>query len=221
MIASGANQNRPNAGSTDGEGIDPTTQLPSWTSGTTDATTLFLAKRIILTLYPGLYVSPIFQPDSSPLTTPVVDTTPWAPGSSGYGAGGKVELPVSTGGSEAQSNGGWSTTSPAGQPPSPGNMYSESTASPRSLISRQGSDEMTGSQIKRMVKDMKLNGYAGYDPIDVANVNGKLIIIDGHHRAEAAAKAGIRDVPIVVHEVTRQEGEALLQEAAEARVRRY
>lgn len=39
-----------------------------------------------------------------------------------------MELPATTGGSEAQQNGGWSTTSPA-EPvpvPSPGNMYSES-----------------------------------------------------------------------------------------------
>ncbi|MEW9679167.1 ParB N-terminal domain-containing protein [Pseudomonas sp. TE50-2] len=55
--------------------------------------------------------------------------------------------------------------------------------------------------------------------MDVANVNGKLIIIDGHHRAEAAAKAGIKNVPVNVDGVTREQADQLMREAAEARVR--
>jgi len=46
-----------------------------------------------------------------------------------------------------------------------------------------------------------------------------VIIIDGHHRAEAAAKAGIKDVPVRIHDVTTEQGDQLLREAAEARVR--
>jgi RHS repeat-associated protein len=36
-------------------------------------------------------------------------------------------------------------------------------------------------------------------------VDGKLIILDGHHRTQAAAKAGIKDVPINVYDVTREQ----------------
>ncbi|MEX5552016.1 two-partner secretion domain-containing protein [Pseudomonas pergaminensis] len=90
---------------------------------------------------------------------------------------------------------------------------------PKSLIGRQGRDEISGSQVKRMTKDMKANGFDVNHPIEVANVNGKLIILDGHHRAEAAAKAGIKDVPVNVHSVTKEQADQLMREAAEARVR--
>ncbi|PMZ04372.1 hypothetical protein C1Y08_09870 [Pseudomonas sp. FW306-02-F02-AA] len=65
----------------------------------------------------------------------------------------------------------------------------------------------------------KANGYDENYPIDAANVDGKLIILDGHHRAEAASKAGIKDVPVNVHSVTKEEADQLMREAAEARVR--
>lgn len=78
---------------------------------------------------------------------------------------------------------------------------------------------MSGSQVKRIAKDMKANGYKVDEPVDVAIVNGKMIIIDGHHRAEAARKAGIKDIPVRVHPVTKEQGDQLLREAAEARVR--
>ncbi|BES85053.1 hypothetical protein PEC302110_21500 [Pectobacterium araliae] len=90
---------------------------------------------------------------------------------------------------------------------------------PSILISRQNKNEMSGSQVKRLVKDMKANGFDANEPVDVAIVNGKAIIIDGHHRAEAAEKAGIKDIPVRIHEVTKEQGDQLLREAAEARVR--
>lgn len=36
------------------------------------------------------------------------------------------------------------------------------------------------------------NGFDQSKPIEVAEVNSSLIIIDGHHRAIAAVKAGIK-----------------------------
>lgn len=66
---------------------------------------------------------------------------------------------------------------------------------------------------------MKTNGFDVNEPIDADIVNGKVIIIDGHHRAEAAAKAGIKGVPVRIHDVTTEQGDQLLREAAEARVR--
>ncbi|YBU96764.1 ParB N-terminal domain-containing protein [Dickeya fangzhongdai] len=69
---------------------------------------------------------------------------------------------------------------------------------PGTLISRQNKNEMSGSQVKRLVKDMKANGFDVNEPVDVAIVNGKAIIIDGHHRAEAAVKAGIKDIPFII-----------------------
>ena len=38
---------------------------------------------------------------------------------------------------------------------------------PGSLISRQNSNEMSGSQVKRIAKDMKANGYKVDKPVDV------------------------------------------------------
>jgi filamentous hemagglutinin len=61
---------------------------------------------------------------------------------------------------------------------------------------------------------MKQSGYKG-DPIEVAIVNGKMIIIDGHHRAAAPGKAGLKEVPVNINSVTREQGDQLLREAAE------
>ena len=51
---------------------------------------------------------------------------------------------------------------------------------------------MSGSQVKRLVKDMKTNGFDVNEPIDAAIVNGKVIIIDGHHRAEEQQRLELR-----------------------------
>lgn len=75
---------------------------------------------------------------------------------------------------------------------------------------------MSGSAIKRLVKDMKVNEFDATQPIDVAIINGKTIIIDGHHRAVAAARAGIKNIPIRVNKVTEAQGIQILIEAVEA-----
>jgi filamentous hemagglutinin len=90
---------------------------------------------------------------------------------------------------------------------------------PKKLISRQNSTEMSGSNIKRLIKNMKAHGFDITQPIDVAIVNGKMIIIDGHHRAVAAAKAGLKDVPIRINNVSVTQSNQLLLEVAEARSR--
>ncbi len=94
------------------------------------------------------------------------------------------------------------------------------TANPRSLVSRQGPAEMNNSQVKRLTSDMKQNGFDSEKPIEVANVDGKNIIIDGHHRTEAAKRAGIDEVPIVTTEVSEEQAAKLAQEAAEAAAER-
>lgn len=96
-----------------------------------------------------------------------------------------------------------------------------SNLNPRSLLGRQGPNEMSGSQIKRMANDMRMNGYNPSEPIEAATFEGKRIIIDGHHRAAAAIKAGLKEVPVREIQVTPSQGRQLLQEAAEARVRDY
>ncbi|MEQ4702452.1 ParB N-terminal domain-containing protein [Providencia rettgeri] len=100
------------------------------------------------------------------------------------------------------------------------NQQQYKNVAPNTLIGRQDSTEMSGSQVKRLVKDMKANGFNMNEPIDVAIVNGKMIIIDGHHRAEVARKAGIKDIPVRINTVTKEQGDQLLREAAEARARR-
>ncbi|WP_430765327.1 colicin E5-related ribonuclease [Pseudomonas citronellolis] len=107
-----AGQNQQSGGAGGGDGLDPTSQAPGWTSGTSigDSTKLLLAREIVNLLLPTWTSLPIFQPDNSPLTNPGSGTVVWDPGSAGYGAGGKVELPSSTGGSRIDEQGGWSTT---------------------------------------------------------------------------------------------------------------
>lgn len=71
--------------------------------------------------------------------------------------------------------------------------------SPKLLLSRQGRNEMTNSAVKRIAKSMRKDGYVG-EPISGVNVNGNVIIEDGHHRAKAAIRAGLDEVPVRVRE---------------------
>jgi RHS repeat-associated protein len=72
---------------------------------------------------------------------------------------------------------------------------------PRNLIPTQSKAEMSGSQINRIAKDMKQNGYNG-EPVDVSvnPATGRLEIQDGHHRTAAAIKAGVDQIPVRVAE---------------------
>jgi RHS repeat-associated protein len=93
---------------------------------------------------------------------------------------------------------------------------------PQALISRQGPSEMTGNKVKRYASAMKAQGgYGSFPPIEAADVGGgKLVIIDGHHRAEAARKAGVREVPVNVNTVSPEDAEKLKDEATMARAER-
>jgi filamentous hemagglutinin len=84
------------------------------------------------------------------------------------------------------------------------------------LRGRQARREFTGSKIKRLKKNMQKNGFNEEYPIDIAEVGGRKVIIDGHHRARAVGAAGIKDVSVRIHPVTPEQGNTLLQEAAEA-----
>ncbi len=66
---------------------------------------------------------------------------------------------------------------------------------------------------------MRENGFDPDKPIEDADVDGKVIILDGHHRTQGAIGAGIREVPVNVNQVTREQADQLLKEAAEARLR--
>lgn len=51
-------------------------------------------------------------------------------------------------------------------------------------------------------------------------INGKVIIIDGHHRAAAAKLAGIKNIPVRINEVKSKEAtDQILIWAAEAKNR--
>ncbi|AWU99933.1 hypothetical protein DM992_10570 [Burkholderia sp. JP2-270] len=78
---------------------------------------------------------------------------------------------------------------------------------PRRLKSRQGPSEMTGNKVKRYASAMRnQGGYGDFPPVEAADVgNGNLVIVDGHHRAEAAMKAGIPEIPVNVTAVSPEE----------------
>jgi filamentous hemagglutinin len=41
------------------------------------------------------------------------------------------------------------------------------------------------------------NGYDYSKPIEVYNDNGKLLVMNGHHRLQAAKQAGITKIPVI------------------------
>jgi len=72
---------------------------------------------------------------------------------------------------------------------------------PRNLIPTQTRQEMSGSEVKRLTKDMEKNGFNQSKPIDaMKRPDGRLEIQDGHHRTEAAIKAGLEKVPVRISE---------------------
>lgn len=99
-----------------------------------------------------------------------------------------------------------STTSDSGLPKVPVSQ----------LKGRQLSSEFSGSAIKRLKKNMQADGFNDDFPIDIAEIDGRKIIIDGHHRARAAGAAGIQEVPVRIVLVTPEQAITLLEQAAEA-----
>uniref|UniRef100_UPI0018DEE132 ParB N-terminal domain-containing protein n=1 Tax=Beggiatoa alba TaxID=1022 RepID=UPI0018DEE132 len=65
------------------------------------------------------------------------------------------------------------------------------------------------------------DGYKPESPPIEVNVNGKLLITDGHHRTLVAIKAGVKEVPVNVTDVTKEFGDELMTRTAETRVRDY
>ncbi|MNO24961.1 tRNA(Glu)-specific nuclease WapA precursor [compost metagenome] len=55
-------------------------------------------------------------------------------------------------------------------------------------------DAITKSQLKKLTEGMKKNGWTG-DPVEIFEINGKKLIVDGHHRVRAAKQAGIENIP--------------------------
>jgi hypothetical protein len=53
---------------------------------------------------------------------------------------------------------------------------------------------MSNKQLDKLTKNIKAEGIK--EPLTVTEHDGKLYILDGHHRALAATKAGISEVPI-------------------------
>ena len=75
---------------------------------------------------------------------------------------------------------------------------------------------MSGSKIKRLKKKIRDKGFDPEQPIEVVYIDGKLIILDGHHRTSAARQLRLQLVPIKRIEVTPAQEQQLLLEAAEA-----
>ncbi|MVF14715.1 hypothetical protein FT643_21490 [Ketobacter sp. MCCC 1A13808] len=77
---------------------------------------------------------------------------------------------------------------------------------------------MSSSRVKKLRRNMRENGYDQTKPVEVADVDGKMIILDGHHRTQGAIGAGIKEIPENITKATREQGDQLLKEAAEARL---
>ncbi|MBW4681852.1 MAG: ParB N-terminal domain-containing protein [Microcoleus vaginatus WJT46-NPBG5] len=86
---------------------------------------------------------------------------------------------------------------------------------PKTLLSRQKRSEMSPSKIKKLKKKIRDTGFNLEHPIEVTDVDGRLIILDGHHRVAAAIKLAI-DVPITRQQLSLLQEKQLLDEVAEA-----
>jgi hypothetical protein len=78
---------------------------------------------------------------------------------------------------------------------------------------------MTPGRIQEMSEEMMVGQFpwSRTGPIRVAEgPNGVRIIIDGHHRAEAAIQAGEKSVPITIERVSPERWNQLMQECLEA-----
>jgi hypothetical protein len=92
-----------------------------------------------------------------------------------------------------------------------------SIADVSTLKGRQLASEFTGNQIKRFRREMQgQGGYGDFPPIKIAEIDGKKIIIDGHHRARAAGSAGIKNVPVEIFDLPPDVARKYFQQAAEA-----
>lgn len=79
---------------------------------------------------------------------------------------------------------------------------------------------MSGSRIKSISRDMRANGYDSKFPIEAVNVDGRLIIRDGHHRTDAAVRARIAEVPVRVVPVSPDVARQMALDAAALRAMR-
>lgn len=87
---------------------------------------------------------------------------------------------------------------------------------PNILLSRQTPSEMSGSKIKRLRKKIKEIGFDINQPIKVVEIEGQLIILDGHHRVEAAKKLRLKEIPIVKEIVSDSQAQQFLMDVADA-----
>ncbi|WP_370600362.1 hypothetical protein [Pseudomonas nitroreducens] len=91
-----------------------------------------------------------------------------------------MELPATTGGSEAQPNGGWSTTTSAEQVPLPENMYSTGSdidkwsRTPKSLQDQMALDAAKSGQGVVIIKDLNDPRFKGMEKIElkIKSANG-------------------------------------------------
>ena len=54
------------------------------------------------------------------------------------------------------------------------------------------------SQLERMAKEMMDSDFSEFSPIEATEIDGRLYIDDGHHRAAAAARAKLPGIPVLV-----------------------
>ena len=56
------------------------------------------------------------------------------------------------------------------------------------------------SRVETITQSILAEGYDNSQPLHIWHVDGKYILIDGHHRREGALRAGLYDVPCYLHE---------------------
>ena len=88
---------------------------------------------------------------------------------------------------------------------------------PARLISRQTPAQMSNNRVNKLRKKIRKDGFDRQRPIELVEVDEKLIIKDGHHRAEAAIRERLTTVPVRIYKILPEEEIQYLIDAAEAK----
>lgn len=72
------------------------------------------------------------------------------------------------------------------------------------------------NKVNKLRKKIRKNGFDRTQPIEVVEIDKKLIIKDGHYRAEAAVREKLTSVPVMIDRAIFEEATQYLIDAAEA-----
>ena len=87
-------------------------------------------------------------------------------------------------------------------------MYQTRNPSAENAVSMKAIQDKETAMMEEMIADLKAEERHTVDPVTLCNVEGRLVVVDGHHRIDACRRASRELIPARILEAT--EAEALL-----------